>query len=99
MNNERTARADVGIVMGSDSDFPAIEATVKMLHYFGIRCDTHVISAHRTPEKASEYAAAAVRRRIKVIIAAAGDIDGDGIPDVLTVNEHNNIKIVHDDLQ
>ena len=33
------------------------------------------------------------------IIAAAGDIDGDGIPDVLTVNEHNNIKIVHDDLQ
>ena len=72
MNSKKPAKADVGIVMGSDSDFSTIETTVKTLYYFGIRCDTRVISAHRTPEKASEYAAMAVRRGIKVIIAAAG---------------------------
>lgn len=69
---KRTATADVGIVMGSDSDWPSIEATVKMLHHFGVCCDTRVISAHRTPEQASKYAVTAARRGIRVIIAAAG---------------------------
>lgn len=58
--------------MGSDSDWPLMEATVKTLAQFGVRSETRVISAHRTPELATAYAAGASRRGLQVIIAAAG---------------------------
>ena len=58
--------------MGSDSDWPLMEATVKILERFGIRSETRVISAHRTPELATIYAKGASRRGLQVIIAAAG---------------------------
>jgi len=63
---------DVGIVMGSDSDWPLIEPAVATLDAFGVSHEVRVISAHRTPELAAEYAGGAAKRGLKVIIAAAG---------------------------
>ena len=63
---------EVGVVMGSDSDWPLMEATVKTLVQFGVPSETRVISAHRTPELATAYASGASRRGLQVIIAAAG---------------------------
>jgi phosphoribosylaminoimidazole carboxylase PurE protein len=65
-------KALVGIVMGSDSDWPVIKSAAQTLEQFGIGCEVRVISAHRTPELASEYASTAARRGLKIIIAAAG---------------------------
>jgi 5-(carboxyamino)imidazole ribonucleotide mutase len=62
----------VGIVMGSDSDWPKIKATAAALDEFGVRYEVRVMSAHRTPEVVREYAATASGRGLKVLIAAAG---------------------------
>ena len=62
----------VGIVMGSDSDWPKIKAASKALEEFGVSYEVRVMSAHRTPEIVSEYAASAIERGLGVIIAAAG---------------------------
>lgn len=66
------AKPEVGIVMGSDSDWPVVQSAAKTLDDFGIVHDVRVISAHRTPEEATAYATTAARRGLKVIIAAAG---------------------------
>ena len=63
---------DVAVLMGSDSDWPIVEETVQTLKKFGVTVETHVISAHRTPEKASAFASRAAGRGLKVIICAAG---------------------------
>ena len=62
----------VGIVMGSDSDWPLVSKACDTLDGFGVGYETRVISAHRTPELALEYARTAESRGLKVIIAAAG---------------------------
>jgi 5-(carboxyamino)imidazole ribonucleotide mutase len=62
----------VAVVMGSDSDLPVIEKTLKVLDDFGIDREVRVISAHRTPGRAFEFATTAEQRGIDVIIAAAG---------------------------
>ena len=62
----------VGIIMGSDSDWPTMEAAYQVCHEFKVPCEVRVVSAHRTPELASAYAAGASRRGLQVIIAAAG---------------------------
>ena len=62
----------VGIIMGSDSDFSVMKETLIILKKFGIPCEITVASAHRTPERAAEFASTARKRGIKVIIAAAG---------------------------
>jgi len=62
----------VGILMGSASDAETMEPARKMFTEFGVPCEFKVISAHRTPDEAFEYAATAQGRGIKVIIAAAG---------------------------
>lgn len=72
MQNKKTTRAVVGIVMGSDSDWPLLETSVKTLCEFGVPSETRVLSAHRAPIKAAKYAKSAANRGIKVIIAAAG---------------------------
>ena len=64
--------AKVGIIMGSDSDFPLMKKTVEVLEEFGIAYEVKVSSAHRTPEDTLEYAKTAVDRVLKVIIAGAG---------------------------
>ena len=62
----------VGIVMGSDSDWPKIKAAAAALAEFKVAYEIHVMSAHRTPELVRQYAAMAAARGLKVIIAAAG---------------------------
>jgi phosphoribosylaminoimidazole carboxylase PurE protein len=65
-------QALVGIVMGSDSDFPVMNETGRMLKKFGIHYEMEVLSAHRTPARAHEYAKTAAKRGLKIVIAAAG---------------------------
>jgi 5-(carboxyamino)imidazole ribonucleotide mutase len=62
----------VGIVMGSKSDMPAMEAAEKELADRGIRSETRVMSAHREPDKVADYAKNAKVRGLRVIIAGAG---------------------------
>ena len=62
----------VGIIMGSKSDLPIMQAAVDILMEFEIACEVDVVSAHRTPELMFEYAKSAHMRGIKVIIAGAG---------------------------
>jgi phosphoribosylamine--glycine ligase len=62
----------VGIVMGSDSDLPVMRAAADFLQSVGVCCEMTVASAHRTPERAAEYAKTASDRGLKVVIAGAG---------------------------
>lgn len=60
------------VVMGSISDLPVLEDTIKTLKSFGVKVEARVLSAHRTPNEAHEFAAGAEQNGIEVIIAAAG---------------------------
>ncbi|MDR2925389.1 MAG: 5-(carboxyamino)imidazole ribonucleotide mutase [Azoarcus sp.] len=62
----------VGVVMGSDSDWPTMQAAAGILKDFGVPFETRVVSAHRTPDLLFEYAETARARGIKAIIAGAG---------------------------
>ena len=62
----------VGVVIGSKSDEPHIQETLRILDELGIEHEMKVLSAHRTPEKTAEYARSAQKRGIEVIIGAAG---------------------------
>ncbi len=62
----------VAIVMGSDSDLTVLKNCIKLLKTFGIETEVMVCSAHRTPDKASQFAKNAEQNGIEVIIAAAG---------------------------
>jgi 5-(carboxyamino)imidazole ribonucleotide mutase len=62
----------VGIIMGSDSDLPVMQAAADILKEFGIAFEVTVVSAHRTPMRMVEYASKARDRGLKVIIAGAG---------------------------
>jgi 5-(carboxyamino)imidazole ribonucleotide mutase len=62
----------VGVVMGSSSDAGALQPALEILTQLGIDHEVNIISAHRTPEKARQYASSARDRGIEVIIAAAG---------------------------
>ena len=64
--------AQVGIIMGSDSDMPVMKAAIEILGDFDIAVDVDIVSAHRTPEKLFEYGASAHKKGLKVIIAGAG---------------------------
>ena len=62
----------VAVIMGSDSDFPVVSKAVKKLKEFDVPCEVHVMSAHRTPDKAMNFASNAKQNGFGVIIAAAG---------------------------
>jgi phosphoribosylaminoimidazole carboxylase PurE protein len=64
--------ARVSVVMGSKSDFELMSEAAKVLSQFGVPYETRVVSAHRTPQKAHQFAATAKARGIRVIIAGAG---------------------------
>ena len=64
--------AQVGIIMGSDSDMPVMEKAQAVLDRFGVTHEIEVMSAHRKPARVAEYAASAAERGLKVIIAGAG---------------------------
>jgi len=63
---------EVAVLMGSDSDWAALEPAVQTLKSFGVGCEVHVMSAHRTPQRVAEYAGSAAGRGLKVFVAAAG---------------------------
>jgi 5-(carboxyamino)imidazole ribonucleotide mutase len=62
----------VGIVMGSDSDWPMLEPAAETLADFDVPYEVHVVSAHRTPRRMLDYAETAVGRGLRVIVAGAG---------------------------
>ena len=62
----------VGIVMGSDSDWPVMKVCAETLKRFGVPYEAKVLSAHRTPDAALDYASMADDRGLKVLIGAAG---------------------------
>ena len=62
----------VGIIMGSKSDLPVMEACTAQLEEFGVPYELVIASAHRAPDKVHEWAGSAAERGLKVIIAAAG---------------------------
>jgi 5-(carboxyamino)imidazole ribonucleotide mutase len=65
-------KIQVGIIMGSDSDLPVMQAAADVLQEFGIEFELTVVSAHRTPLRMVEYASKARKRGLKVIVAGAG---------------------------
>ena len=67
-----TKKAAVAILMGSQSDLPVVENTFKVLSDFGVKFEAHVMSAHRTPEEACDFAKNAADKGFKVIICVAG---------------------------
>jgi len=69
---KKGSRAEVAVVMGSDSDWSLLEETITTLTRFGVTSEVRVMSAHRTPDLAATFARQAQGRGIKVIIAAAG---------------------------
>ena len=70
MTSEKTPQ--VAVVMGSDSDLKMMESCIGQLREFGVEAEVRIISAHRTPQVAAEFAQSAESRVILVIIAAAG---------------------------
>jgi len=62
----------VGVIMGSDSDLPTMQAAVDVLDEFGVASEVRIVSAHRTPDVMVDYARTAADRGIEVIIAGAG---------------------------
>jgi len=64
--------AKVGVIMGSRSDWPTMRHAVEVLEELGVTVESRVVSAHRTPQRLYDYAAAAAGRGLSVIIAGAG---------------------------
>ncbi len=64
--------ADVGIIMGSQSDWPTMEHAARILGEMGVTFEKRIVSAHRTPDRLYDYARTARERGLKVIIAGAG---------------------------
>src|SRR5215471_14902956 len=69
---QKSKAAAVGILMGSDSDWPVMKAAADACAEFGVANEVQVISAHRTPHDLTRYATGAHKRGLKVIIAGAG---------------------------
>lgn len=66
------SKAIIGVVMGSNSDWPVMQKAVAQLDAFGIAYETQVVSAHRTPDLLTEYAKTAQQKGLQCIIAGAG---------------------------
>lgn len=69
---EQMTEKKVAVIMGSDSDLPTVEPCIQRLRGFGIAVEAHVMSAHRSPHLAAEFAENAAENGFGVIIAAAG---------------------------
>ena len=65
-------QVDVGIIMGSQSDWPTMKEAAAILDELGVRYESRIVSAHRTPDRLWSYGKSAVDRGLKVIIAGAG---------------------------
>lgn len=69
---DSAAQIEVGVIMGSQSDWPVMQLAADILKQLGVTYETRIVSAHRTPDRLSEYAKSAKGRGLKVIIAGAG---------------------------
>lgn len=67
-----SARVSVGVIMGSQSDWPTMAHAVHILEEFGIAHEVQIVSAHRTPDRLIDYAKSAAGRGLRAIIAGAG---------------------------
>jgi 5-(carboxyamino)imidazole ribonucleotide mutase len=65
-------QVQVGVIMGSKSDYPIMKEAIEILKDFGVEVEIDIVSAHRTPEKMMEYGKTAYDRGLKVVIAGAG---------------------------
>ena len=72
------ADVHVGIIMGSQSDWPTMKEAADILDQLQIAYETKIVSAHRTPDRLWDYGKTAVERGLKVIIAGAGGAAGAG---------------------
>jgi 5-(carboxyamino)imidazole ribonucleotide mutase len=72
MKASKSGKPLVGILMGSDSDWPTMKSAADVCAQFGISCESKVVSAHRTPRDLEQYAGKARERGLRVIIAGAG---------------------------
>jgi 5-(carboxyamino)imidazole ribonucleotide mutase len=72
MSSTSSKQPVVGIIMGSDSDLPVMQAAADLLAEFGVAYEMTIVSAHRTPGRLYDYAKGAAQRGLKVIIAGAG---------------------------
>ena len=72
MKADKSDKPLVGILMGSDSDWPTMKVAAEVLAKFGVPSEVRVISAHRTPRDLEQYATGAAKRGLRVIIAGAG---------------------------
>lgn len=70
--SKKIEKPRVGIIMGSDSDWPTLEPAARICHEFSVPYETRVVSAHRTAEAMLRYAKSAEKRGLQVIVAAAG---------------------------
>ncbi|KIA79839.1 5-(carboxyamino)imidazole ribonucleotide mutase (plasmid) [Chromobacterium amazonense] len=77
---------EVGIVMGSNSDWEVMQHAARMLKHFGVACETRVVSAHRTPDLLFQYAEQAAPHGLKAIIAGAGG--AAHLPGMLAAKTH-----------
>jgi len=68
----KKSAARVGIIMGSQSDWPTMRAAAEMLDALGVAYESKIVSAHRTPQRLYDYANSAAGRGLKIIIAGAG---------------------------
>jgi 5-(carboxyamino)imidazole ribonucleotide mutase len=66
------SKTSIGIIMGSQSDWPTLKAAADMLDALGLGYESRIVSAHRTPDRMADYAKTATERGLKVIIAGAG---------------------------
>ncbi len=71
-DNTTPSAIKIGVIMGSDSDWPTLQAAAKLLEEFGVAYEARVVSAHRTPKLLCEYAETAGPRGLQTIIAGAG---------------------------
>jgi 5-(carboxyamino)imidazole ribonucleotide mutase len=72
LSGSMTSKSLVGVIMGSQSDWPTLRAAAELLEMLQIPHESRIVSAHRTPERLYAYAKAAAGRGLKVIIAGAG---------------------------
>lgn len=71
-SKKKTGRARVAVLMGSQSDWPVMQAAVDVLEGMGVGCDVRVISAHRTPDRHHKFVTSAEGRGIEIFICGAG---------------------------
>jgi len=89
------AEVRVGIVMGSDSDWPTMRHAAEILESFGVAIETRVVSAHRMPDEMFAYAESATERGLTCIIAGAGGRAGFPVVHCANAKRYSGSHLCH----